>query len=215
VNEALAHRVLRIANGVVVAGIAALTALVEAFFVVFRAGAHHAPISLAAAVVLNPLLTWAMWKVTDSKWAMVVPTALWMVVVVPLGLTRPEGDFIVTGDSWGLMFFLGGPLAGGLGLAWLIPRTINGPGAAAGSAGGPARANRPVLPENRPRPVSHPVPLAPQQQAQQDIQPDIERSGYGMGNPTQGPPARRGSRDPLSSPTNQSRRPRGYEPPSS
>ncbi|MFL6072904.1 MAG: DUF6113 family protein [Mycobacteriales bacterium] len=214
-NEALAHRVLRTANGVVVAGIAALTALVEAFFVVFRVGAHHAPVSLAAAVVLNPLLTWAMWKVTDSRWAMVVPTALWMVVVVPLGLTRPEGDFIVTGDSWGLMFFLGGPLAGGLGLAYLIPRTIHGPAGPGlgGAARGRAGATRPVLPENRPRPVSHPVPLAPQQPAQQqDIQPDIERSGYGMGNPA---PTRRGARDPLSSPANQSRRPRGYEPPPS
>jgi len=199
------HRVLRIANGVVIAGIAALTALVEAFFVVFRAGATHAPVSLAAAVVLNPLLTWVMWKVTDSKWAMVVPTALWMVVVVPLGLTRPEGDFIITGDKWGLMFFLGGPLAGGIGLATLIPRTVQAPGA----DGAPARANRPVLPENRPRPVSHPVPLAPQQppQPQQDIQPDIERSGYGMGNPAR--------RDPLSSPANQSRRPRNYQPPTS
>lgn len=101
----------RLIGGALVALATLLVVLVECFLVGLRIGTVHLPVSIAIAVVLHPLLTMLMWQATRSKAAMLVPLAIWILVVWPLAAKRAEGDLIITGSSWSLGLLALGSLA--------------------------------------------------------------------------------------------------------
>jgi hypothetical protein len=73
---------------------------------------------------------WAM----EGKLGVAAPAVPWLVVVLVLSSSRPEGDLVVTGTTAGYVFIFGGAIAAAVALAstpsprsWLLGGTVPTP----------------------------------------------------------------------------------------
>jgi Family of unknown function (DUF6113) len=103
-------------GGLALAG--AMLAVVESFSFSWYAG----PIPLAAIgwSLVNLVAFWAAGRGMGGKLGAVLPTLMWLAVVIALAVPRPEGDLVVTGTTAGTVFLYGGVLAAGVAI-WLAP----------------------------------------------------------------------------------------------
>ncbi len=115
-------RWMRVAGGIVVAGGAAESAVLEVFYVPLRVGTVVLPVSILAAVVLNVVFPRVMFAATFVRWAVAVPAVLWLVVMVAMALGRPEGDVVLPGTWVGLGVLFGGTAAAAFGVTRALPR---------------------------------------------------------------------------------------------
>jgi hypothetical protein len=107
---------------------AAWLALVEIFWLPLRVAGVLFPVSIAAAVVGNLLLTGWAFRLSGSRAVAVLPGVTWLGIVLVAMDRRPEGDLLVVGTGAlgpvSLAFLLFGVLgaAVGVGRALAVPR---------------------------------------------------------------------------------------------
>lgn len=112
---------LRVAGGVVAVLAALVTALAELMIAPLRVGGHLIGVAAIATVVGNLALGWFAYTTVGRKWAVALPAAAWLVLMVTasgrttegdLLLVGPQGDAVVDGNSWvGVVMILAGSLA--------------------------------------------------------------------------------------------------------
>lgn len=83
----------------VAVGLAFLTALFEAFLTPVQWNGWRIPVSLVAALVLNPAIVWFTWVTTGRKAAALLPALVWIAVLFVAGTQTSEGDLVVTGPE--------------------------------------------------------------------------------------------------------------------
>ena len=108
---------LRVGWGLLVLVAAPALALLESFLVPLRIGTVPLPVCVPLAVVGNVVLARLAGTLTGRPLVGVLPPLLWLAVVLTLSLPRAEGDLIVPGSMTGLVFLLGGVVAGAYGAA--------------------------------------------------------------------------------------------------
>ncbi|GIJ50105.1 hypothetical protein Val02_69910 [Virgisporangium aliadipatigenens] len=91
--------VLSWAGLVVATGLALLTGLFEAFLTPVQWNGWRIPVSLVAALVLNPAIVWFTWVTTRRKAAALLPALVWIAVLFVAGTQTAEGDLVVTGPE--------------------------------------------------------------------------------------------------------------------
>lgn len=131
----------RILGGLLVLALAGACAIVEVFYLPLRAGTVLIPLSVVAAVIGNVVFTRAMYHVTGSMWAAILPGAVWLAVIGRAAFARPEGDLLITdggGSTSSSVVNLGFLLLGSLALAGAVgtlrrPSTRDQPPDTAGS----------------------------------------------------------------------------------
>ena len=113
---------------VVVAG---WLALVEVFWLPLRVAGVLFPVSVAAAVVGNLLLTGLAFRLSGSRAVAVLPGVTWLVVAVGAMSRRPEGDLVIVGTGAlggvGLSFLLLGVLGAAVGVGRMLGRAARPP----------------------------------------------------------------------------------------
>ncbi|MGI8882264.1 MAG: DUF6113 family protein [Jatrophihabitans sp.] len=92
---------------------AALSGLLEAMLVPVRAGTVIVPVSVVLAVLTNVGLPVLAWWAARATVAAVLPFAAWVVVVLLLSQSRPEGDVLLPGGKTGLTYVSYGLLLAG------------------------------------------------------------------------------------------------------
>lgn len=107
---------------------AALSGLLEAMLVPVRAGTVIVPVSVVLAVLTNVGLPMLAWWSARAMVAAVLPFAGWVLVVLLLSQSRPEGDVLLPGGKTGLTYvsyglMLGGFIAGIGTVGWLSSRS--------------------------------------------------------------------------------------------
>ena len=114
--------VIRVAGGVLVAWLAVLSAVVEAFLVPLRVAGVQLPVALLLAAVGNLGLPYlALWLVRHRA-AATLPALLWFVVILIFAGGTSEGDVVLAGDDWVALTLLllgSAAAAGGVYLALL------------------------------------------------------------------------------------------------
>jgi hypothetical protein len=103
-------RVLQVAAYTVVLVLAAELAIGESFLVGARVLGEPLPVAAIVAGVANVLLGRTGGRLVAASWGAIVPGLLWLLVVFPLGISRSEGDLIVTGDLRGFALLVAGSL---------------------------------------------------------------------------------------------------------
>lgn len=103
----------------------ALAAVVECFLVPFRVGTTLVPLSLVLVVGLSPFLCQLALIGTGSRLALALPPVVWLLVVIPLGTRRAEGDVVIPGGNWVSTALL---LLGAATFAVSIAAQLSGPG---------------------------------------------------------------------------------------
>jgi len=82
-----------------------------AFTVLLRVGGQPVPLGIAVAVVGNVVLgTWGG-RVLGRRAGAIGPGLVWLVVVLQLASTRPEGDLVVVSGLRGFAFLIAGAVA--------------------------------------------------------------------------------------------------------
>jgi hypothetical protein len=76
-----------------------------------RIGSVLLSVGVAVALVGNIVSGLLGTEMTGNRLGAIVPGIGWVVVVLPLGAKRPEGDLVVTGDTKGYAFLLAGLMA--------------------------------------------------------------------------------------------------------
>ncbi|MGH8829370.1 MAG: DUF6113 family protein [Jiangellaceae bacterium] len=76
--------------------------------------ASGAGVVLALGAMVGLMALARRWA--GSRAGMAVTAIMWLVPVVVLAQTRPEGDMVIAGDARGLVFLFGGVLCVGIGL---------------------------------------------------------------------------------------------------
>jgi hypothetical protein len=112
--------------GVTVVIAAAWLALVEVFWLPLRVGGVLFPISIAAAVAGNLLLTGLALRWSGSRAVAVLPGVTWGIVAVAAMSRRPEGDLVLTGNGAVGVVNLAFLLLGVLAAAVAIGRVLGG-----------------------------------------------------------------------------------------
>ena len=107
-------RAVTISLAVVGAVVGGLLALVAAFFVPTRYGVLS--LGDAAALLTVGPYAHAVGRATRSTWLGAVPALAWLVTTMYFASVRPEGDLIVTGTAYGLLFLLLGTVSGAVGI---------------------------------------------------------------------------------------------------
>ncbi|HTJ37483.1 MAG TPA: hypothetical protein VL738_30000 [Dactylosporangium sp.] len=137
--------ILIVVTGLIVGTLlAAVLALIEAFYSPLRIGGVRVPVSLIMALVTNPLLVWFVISTTRRRLAALLPAAVWCVVWFVAAGRTSEGDLVITQNNWvGLVTLFTGPLAFAVGiyistLRQRVGTEQNGP------AEGPPAASRPT-----------------------------------------------------------------------
>jgi hypothetical protein len=112
---------LRVAGGVIAVVAALATALAELMIAPLRIGGHLIGVAVIATVVGNFALGWFAATTVGRKWAVALPAAAWLVLMVTasgrttegdLLLIGPQGDAVVDGNSWvGVGMILAGSIA--------------------------------------------------------------------------------------------------------
>jgi hypothetical protein len=104
--------------------LAAWLALVEVFWLPLRVGGVLFPLSVAAAVGGNLLLTRLALRWSGSRAVAVLPGLTWGVVAVAAMSRRPEGDLVLIGTGAGgivnLAFLLFGVLAAAIAIGRVL-----------------------------------------------------------------------------------------------
>jgi hypothetical protein len=120
---------------------AAWLALVEVFWLPLRVGGVLFPLSIAAAVWGNLLLTRLALRWSGSRAVAVLPGVTWGVVAVAAMSRRPEGDLVLTGTGAAGVVNLAFLLLGVLAAAVAIGRVLgSGPVVRQKETGGPGSA---------------------------------------------------------------------------
>jgi hypothetical protein len=97
-SEAPLPPALRALGIALVCGCSAIAALLEVLLIPTRWGATIAPVTIVAMLVGNLGLPRLMREINPAAWAVSLPAAIWLVVVLVLWLLpRPEGDVLVPG----------------------------------------------------------------------------------------------------------------------
>jgi hypothetical protein len=122
---------------------AAWLALVEVFWLPLRVAGVLVPVSIAAAVAGNLLLTGLALRCSGSRTVAVLPGVTWGVVVVAAMSRRPEGDLVLTGTGAAGVVNLAFLLLGVLSAAVAVGRVLGGgPPSVSGAAA--TRGRRPA-----------------------------------------------------------------------
>jgi hypothetical protein len=118
-SSATEGRVLLVASLVAVGVLAGLLAVIGAFLSAWlpRPLGVPIPIGVVVAVVGNVGLGVLGSRWTGSRTAPVVSALIWVVIVLLLGSSRPEGDLVVAGWGRGVAFLLVGTAAAAAGIA--------------------------------------------------------------------------------------------------
>lgn len=106
---------------------AVLLAVVECFLVPLRFGSVPVPVSVPLAIAGNVALARMAARASGRVLTAVIPPVLWLAVVLVLAMQRAEGDLVVPGTLTGLVFLLGGTVAGAYGAASSITRWTRPP----------------------------------------------------------------------------------------
>lgn len=118
---------------------AVVTAAVEVNLAMLRIGTVRIPVAPLVAVAANLALVWFAYQATGRRWAVTLPAATWVVVMVLAGRRTSEGDMLLTGDNWvGQVMVFVGAVAFGLGAYHLI--VSRPPGTARPSTARPSTA---------------------------------------------------------------------------
>ena len=132
------RRVAALAGWSVLAvAVAAWLSIVEVLWLPLRVGGVLVPVSVAAALLGNPVLVFLAFRVSRSRAVAVLPAAVWVVVALAASSRRPEGDLLI----------LGGGATGAVNLAFLLLGIVSAAFAVARvlgrrrGAGGPPRAH--------------------------------------------------------------------------
>ncbi|WP_428983199.1 hypothetical protein [Phytohabitans maris] len=157
---------LRVAGGVIAVVAALVTALAELVIAPLRVGGHLIGVAVIATVVANLALGWFAATTVGRKWAVALPAAAWLVLMVTasgrtsegdLLLVGPEGGAMVDGDSWvGVLMILAGSVAFAVvGFRLMLaqpplPGRASPPPASSGKQPPPHSGNR-QLPPSKPR----------------------------------------------------------------
>jgi hypothetical protein len=104
--------------------LAAWLALVEVFWLPLRVGGVLFPLSIAAAVAGNLLLTRLALRWSGSRAVAVLPGVTWGVVAVAAMSRRPEGDLVLIGTGAAGVVNLAFLLFGVLAAAFAIGRVL-------------------------------------------------------------------------------------------
>jgi hypothetical protein len=112
---------LRVAGGLIAVVAALVTAMAELMIAPLRVGGHLIGVAVVATVVGNLALGWFAYATVGRKWAVALPAAAWLVLMVTasgrttegdLLLVGPQGDAVVDGNSWvGVVMILAGSIA--------------------------------------------------------------------------------------------------------
>lgn len=62
-------------------------------------------------------------RAARSTWVGTIPGAVWLVVTMVLAGRRPEGDLVITGETFGMLFLLLGTVSGAVGIG-TIPAAV-------------------------------------------------------------------------------------------
>ncbi|BCB85157.1 hypothetical protein Psuf_024700 [Phytohabitans suffuscus] len=109
------------AGGVIAVVAALVTALAELIIAPLRLGGHLIGVAVIATVAANLALGWFAYTTVGRKWAVALPAAAWLVLMVTasgrttegdLLLVGPQGDAVIDGNSWvGVVMILVGSIA--------------------------------------------------------------------------------------------------------
>ena len=104
-------------------GLAALSALYEAFMTPLYLGQVRFPVAVFAAVVGNLALVWFTVVVTGRRLLALGPAVVWVAVMVTASGRTTEGDLVMTNSNWvGIGTMIAGAVAFGAAGYWLVLR---------------------------------------------------------------------------------------------
>lgn len=110
--DAALDTALRVLGGVLAVALAALSAIVEIFYVPLRVGGVLVGISVVAAVVINYWLPHFTVTATGSGWAGLLPPVVWFGLMLLASDPRTEGDVLLPMGNWvALVTIFAGSLA--------------------------------------------------------------------------------------------------------
>ena len=82
----------------------------ECFLVGARPFGHAVPVSALIAAVANPALGYVGGRLLRRAAGAVLPGAVWFAIVLPFGVSRPEGDLVVNAGLRGTALLVIGVL---------------------------------------------------------------------------------------------------------
>jgi hypothetical protein len=94
---------LRVAGGAIAVVAALVTALAELMIAPLRLGGHLIGVAVIATVVSNLALGWFAYTTVGRKWAVALPAAAWLVLMVTASGRTTEGDLLLVGPQGGAM----------------------------------------------------------------------------------------------------------------
>lgn len=122
----------RALGGVVVALAMVLITTVSCFSVNLRIGGTPAPVAQLVALVANLLAGRVMFGLTQRRAVTMIPAVIWALIALPLAVSGPGGDVVITGRWQGISYLLAGAFGAVVGLIAATPRVSR----TAPSAGG-------------------------------------------------------------------------------
>lgn len=103
---------LRVAAGLIAAGAAALSAVLELFLATVRVGGHLIGVSVLLAVAANVALSWFAHRAVGTGWAVGIPALVWFGLMVVAAGGTAEGDILLAGNNWvGLAMIVAGSMS--------------------------------------------------------------------------------------------------------
>jgi hypothetical protein len=107
---------------VVLVACAGLSAILETMLVPYRIGTVIVPVAIVGAVLSNSVLPVLAWRTRRSVPAAALPFGVWVITVLFLSQSRPEGDVLLPGGKSGITYVSYGLLVAGFvaGLATLV-----------------------------------------------------------------------------------------------
>jgi hypothetical protein len=106
----MSERMVTIAAYVALAVVGAMVGIVESFSYPWTWGTF--PIASILISALNFGLLWLAGWGMGGKLGAVVPAGMWLVALMVFSVRTPSGGLIVTGDTPGNVYLLGGTVAG-------------------------------------------------------------------------------------------------------